>query len=141
MAWLPCVECRLQPICCPVYSQRMYQPKSSGVLCKRGAAALLFPGEVSAPSPFVLCTSPFAQSETESAFEADEKVGCARQFVFDPCAQDGAERGLRLARRLGASDAAGIVGVQQALVRKLAREYLKLRFREGLPDVPPVGGV
>ena len=86
-----------------------------------------------------MCT--FAQSETESAFEADEKVGCARQFVFDPCAQDGAERGLRLARRLGASDAAGIVGVQQALVRKLAREYLKLRFREGLPDVPPVGGV
>ena len=103
----------------------------------RGAAALLFPGEVSPPSPFVLCTSPFAQSETE----ADEKAGCARQFVFDPCAQDGAERGLRLARRLGASDAAGIVGVQQALVRKLAREYLKLRFREGLADVPPVGGV
>ena len=80
-------------------------------------------------------------AKRDSVFEADEKAGCARQFVFDPCAQDGAERGLRLARQLGASDAAGIVGVQQALVRKLAREYLKLRFREGLADVPPIGGV
>lgn len=62
--------------------------------------------------------------------------GCAAllfpgDFVFDPSAEQAAERGVRLAQALGATTATDIAGVQQILVRKLAREYLKARFREG----------
>ena len=38
---------------------------------------------------------------------------------------------MALAQGLGATNAADIDGVQQALVRKLAREYLKGRFSDG----------
>lgn len=63
--------------------------------------------------------------------------GCAAllfpgEFVFDPSVERAAERGVQLAAGLGATTAADIAGVQQVLVRKLAREYLKARFRDGL---------
>ena len=43
-----------------------------------------------------------------------------------------AKRGVKLAAELGATTAKDIAGVQQVLVRKLAREYLKARYRNGL---------
>ncbi len=70
---------------------------------------------------------------------ASESVirGCAAllfpgEFVFDPSAERAAWRGIQLAEELGATTAADIASVQQALVRKLAREYLKARFRDAL---------
>lgn len=63
--------------------------------------------------------------------------GCAAllfpgEFVFDPSAEKSAQRGIHLAEGLGATTAADIAGVQQVLVRKLAKEYLKARFRDAL---------
>ena len=52
--------------------------------------------------------------------------------MFDPSAEKSAQRGIHLAEGLGAATAADIAGVQQVLVRKLAKEYLKLRFHDGL---------
>jgi voltage-gated potassium channel len=83
--------------------------------------------------------SPELQDERGQLNLRSESVirGCAAllfpgEFVFDPSAERAASRGLNLAQGLGATTAAEIAGVQHALVMKLAREYLKARFRDGV---------